>query len=227
MAATIGGSAMSDSEDEQLPSEPIAFARLEYGRPAGRVGKSPLAILAWLIAGILAFLILGSTLIPSLNRARQAENCTLSRLNLKQIGVALQMYANDHNHQFPDSLSTILATGNITADVFMNPGGSGAYATGPTTQALLADFVKPGRCDYLYFGAGLFDTGDPATITACEATGSQTWSGMNVLFLDGHVEFVDQPAAQQLRAALASGGPVAWTSTGGITRPATQRTTRP
>jgi len=133
----------------------------------------------------------------------------------------MQMYANDHNHQFPDSMSTMLAKEYLaTADVFVNPGGNDYRAAGATTQAMLVDFAKPGRCSYLYFGCGLLDTGDPTTVVACEAPGSQPWAvmGMNVLFRDGHVEFVSEPAAQQIRAALAS-GPVAWTSTGGTTRP--------
>jgi len=217
---------MSDSEREKPPGEPMEFARLEYARPAVRASKSPLMILAWVILGTLAFLFLVSGLFQPIGRPRAAAMRIKSASNLKQIGLAMQMYANDHNHQFPDSMTTILANEDLTSDVFVSPSSNDTRARGPTTQAMLADFAKPGRCSYLYFGAGMLDIGDPMTVTACEAPVGSTPSGMNVLFLDGHVEFVPQPAAQQIRAALVS-GPVAWTSMGGTTQPTSQPTTPP
>jgi prepilin-type processing-associated H-X9-DG protein len=147
-----------------------------------------------------------------------------SAVNLKQIGLAMQVYANAHNHELPDSLSALLANQALTPQSFVSPLSGDTPAAGPTTQAVLADFAKPGHCSYLYFGAGLSDSGDPTTVTACEG---QSYRGaMNVLFLDGHVELVSNPAAQQLRAALGA-APVAWTSGGGTTRPAVWATTHP
>jgi prepilin-type processing-associated H-X9-DG protein len=184
-------------------------------------------ILLWVVVGMLASGFLIFILLPSLKHPRPTSERAKSASNLRQIGLAMQMYANDHNHQFPDSMSTMLAKEYLaTADVFVNPGSNDTRAAGPTTQAMLADFAKPGHCSYFYFGAGLLDTGDPTTVTACEAPVGSTSSGMNVLFLDGHVQFVDQKTAQQIRAALAS-GPVAWTSTAGPTRPTSQPTPRP
>jgi prepilin-type processing-associated H-X9-DG protein len=165
-----------------------------------------------------------SVLLPSRSQRGYSPRLA-SATNLKQIGLAMYMYANEHNHLFPDSLSTVLATEDLTSEVFVSPMTNDTRANGATTQAVVADFAKPGHCSYLYFAAGLSDTDDPATVAACEAPRPNE-PGMNVLFLDGHVEFVANPAAQQLRAALAV-GPVAWTSTGGITRPPTQPTTGP
>jgi prepilin-type processing-associated H-X9-DG protein len=217
---------MSDSEREKPPANPMEFARLEYARPSAPAGKSVPLILTRIVLGILAFGFLVSLFLPSIGRPRAAANRIKSASNLKQIGLAMQMYANDHNHQFPDSMSTILANEDLTPDVFVSPSSNDTRAEGPTTQAMLTDFAKPGRCSYLYFGTGLLDTGDPTTVTACEAPVGSTPSGMNVLFLDGHVEFVPEPAAQQILAALAVGR-FAWTSVGGTTRPTSQPTTRP
>jgi prepilin-type processing-associated H-X9-DG protein len=219
---------MSDSEREKPPGEPMEFARLEYARAGKRKPTGVPNIIAWPIIGLFLAALALTLLIRSQNHpySRDVSNRVKSAINLKQIGLAMQMYANDHNHQFPDSMSTILANEDLTPDVFVNPSSNDTRADGPTTQAVLADFAKLGRCSYLYFGTGLFDTGDPTTVTACEAPVGSTPSGMNVLFLDGHVEFVDQKTAQQIRAALAV-GPVAWTSVGGTTRPTSQPMTQP
>jgi prepilin-type processing-associated H-X9-DG protein len=217
---------MNESGNNPPPADSSASEPLEYARPTAPAGKSARVIVMWAIVGTLAFAFLVSILLPALNSRQPPSNRLVSASNLKQIGLAMIMYANEHHGEFPDSMRTILANEDLTPDVFVNPGGSDNRAAGPTTQAMLADFAKPGRCSYLYFGRGLLDTGDPTTVVACEAPGSQRWTGMNVLFLDGHVEFVDQKAAQQIRVALAS-GPVAWTSTGGTTRPTSQPTTKP
>jgi len=219
---------MSEFGNNPPPSDSSASEPLEEARPTALAGKSARVIVIWAIVGTLVFAFIGSILLPALNSRQSPPYRLLSASNLKQIGLAMIMYAKEHNHQFPDSMTTILANEDLTPDVFVNPGGSDNRAVGPTTQAMLADFAKPGRCSYLYFGAGLFSMGDPTTVVACEAPGSQAWAGMgmNVLFLDGHVEFVTQPAARQIRVALAA-GPVAWTGTGGTTRPTSQPTTHP
>jgi prepilin-type processing-associated H-X9-DG protein len=197
---------------------------LEYARPIERRRKSIGWIVGWTIAGLLAVFLAITIFLPS-GASRMQSPRVISASNLKQIGLAMFLYANDHHDAFPDSLSTILATEDLTPGVFVSPLSNDTPATGPTTQATLAVFATPEHCSYLYFGAGLSSTGDPSTVTACEVPQPNA-TGMNVFFLDGHVEFVPDPAAQQLRAALAA-GPVAWASAGGITRPATQPTTGP
>ena len=181
------------------------------------------------VAGTICLLLvaawIGRMFVPSINRSRSTGNRIESASHLRQIGLAMLMYANAHNHAFPDSLATILAIGDLVPETFVAPLGNDTPARSPTTQAVLADFAKPGHCSYLYFGAGLSDFGDPHTVVAYEAP-RPTEPGMYVLFLDDHVEFVGNPIAQQLRAALAA-GPVAWPATGGITRPATHPTTEP
>lgn len=162
----------------------------------------------------------GREIVTRTRRARSAQQ-------LSALGMAVQFYSNGNREgQFPDSLSTLMIEESIPPEVFVYPGGSDTPASGATWQVQQADFARPGHCSYLYFGAGLSNAGDSNTVVACERSISETASGMNVLFLDGHVEYVTGAACQQLRAALAS-GPVAWTSTGGIRRPATLPTTRP
>ncbi|MEM8875327.1 MAG: DUF1559 domain-containing protein [Planctomycetota bacterium] len=51
------------------------------------------------VIGIIALLI--SILLPSLSRARSAANATVCASNMRQLGVALTMYANDYDLELP------------------------------------------------------------------------------------------------------------------------------
>jgi len=215
---------MGESDNDAASGDASDSPRVEYARPMER-RRATRDIVTGTICLLFVTMGIAGMFVPSISRCRPAANRIKSAFNLKQIGMEMEMYANAHNHEYPESLVAILAIGDLTPETFVSPLGNDTPATGPATQAVLADFTKPGRCSYLYFGAGLSDTGDPNTVTAHEVP-QPNEPGMDVLFLDGHVEFVPNPAAQQLRAALAA-GPVAWTSTGGITRPATQPTTGP
>jgi prepilin-type processing-associated H-X9-DG protein len=211
-----------DPSKLSTPSNSQPPVRLDYAQQDD--GKRPRKLVSIVFWGFL-FALLIAAIIPSLRYPHPSSSRFKSASNLKQIGIAIQMYANDHNHHFPDSMRELLIGDYLTPSTFVEGSQGSTVAQGPTTRAMLADFAKPGHCSYLYFGAALSTADDPRTVVACEAPGSQRWQGINLLFADGHVEFVDAPAAMQLRAALAK-GPVAWTSAGAITRPATQPATR-
>ncbi|MGA2233603.1 MAG: DUF1559 domain-containing protein, partial [Tepidisphaeraceae bacterium] len=51
------------------------------------------------VIGIIALLI--SILLPSLNKARETANKVKCANNLKQIGIAIQLYANDNKGAYP------------------------------------------------------------------------------------------------------------------------------
>jgi prepilin-type N-terminal cleavage/methylation domain-containing protein/prepilin-type processing-associated H-X9-DG protein len=53
------------------------------------------------VVGIIALLI--AILLPSLNKVRVASKRTVSASRMRQIGVALEMYANDHKGLFPET----------------------------------------------------------------------------------------------------------------------------
>jgi prepilin-type N-terminal cleavage/methylation domain-containing protein len=77
------------------------------------------------VIGIIAVLI--SILLPALNRARAAGQSSVCLSNLRQVGVAFRMYANDHNDWFPAYMGRTLEepftryrTMNTWPDVLMD-----------------------------------------------------------------------------------------------------------
>ncbi|HTW95304.1 MAG TPA: DUF1559 domain-containing protein [Tepidisphaeraceae bacterium] len=68
------------------------------------------------VIGIIALLI--SILLPSLNRARETANRVKCASNLKQIGEALLMYANDNNGDYP----RVIYSPGTTTTSGANPG---------------------------------------------------------------------------------------------------------
>src|SRR5688572_7720411 len=79
------------------------------------------------VIGIIALLI--SILLPSLNRARETANRVKCASNLKQIGLALLLYANENKGNYPRTLynptaAPTAATGKQSNDPFINAGGA-------------------------------------------------------------------------------------------------------
>ncbi len=85
-----------------------ALDRLTPQARAARAGFSLVELLV--VIGIIAVLI--GTLLPSLNKARAAANAVACLSNLKQVGNALQIYANENRgYLFPVGPAPILADG--------------------------------------------------------------------------------------------------------------------
>src|SRR5690554_7273603 len=81
------------------------------------------------VIGIIALLI--SILLPSLNRARETANRVKCASNLRQIGQAMLLYANENRQQWPRTL-TDTSTGEV--DQF-----TGAADNDPFTGTNVAD----------------------------------------------------------------------------------------
>ena len=159
-----------------------------------RVGGKGLAI-AGLVLGIVATIfilpLLISILLPSLNRAREAGNRVKCASNLRQLGLAAMMYANENKGAYPPDLPTLYkADGQLDPHVLICPATTHTAATGTPSFQLGKDL------SYVYVGNGLTITAPMNAVVAYEQPADHTpgqkgpRSAGNVLFADGHVEFV-------------------------------------
>jgi prepilin-type processing-associated H-X9-DG protein len=166
----------------------------------------------WLLIIFLSLIVVGlfwTTLIPSLSYPRATAARVRSASNLREIGQAILLYSNDHQGRYPDSFATILLNEDVTSEVFVSPSRNETPAIGPTTQAIANQLSATGHVSYIYLGRGLStNTVTPNTIVAYEKILNSS-SATNMLFGDGHVEFVDPPTTAKILArALAGNFPV-------------------
>jgi hypothetical protein len=138
---------------------------------------------------------------PLFRRTSRA-NRVLCASHLRQIGLACLMYANDHDGRFPDDFKTVLLNEDITTEVFVCPATSDERAIDTTPEATANALEKAGHCSYLYFGKGLTDKANAATVLAIEPLQNHHDDGINVLYTDDHVEWLDRPAAGELLLKL-------------------------
>ena len=94
-------------------------------RPAPRAVSSVLVGIVFAII-VLALLVDGWPGLPARPSAHRAK-CSN---NLRQIGLACSMYANDFGHVFPDSLHLLMTSESLAAEVFVCPSSTDSVATG-------------------------------------------------------------------------------------------------
>ena len=190
------------------PATPLGYSPPP---PAGSSTRKVLIIVLACVLGIgLLFCVcLSSVLVPSLGRARDQANRVKCASNLRQIGQAVLLFANEHNGNFPDSAEQLLAHADLTSDVFVCPSSSDTPAPGADSKTRANNLTRGGHLSYVYVGKGLSAvTGPGATgkaVVAYEPLSNHSNGGINVLFADGHVEFFNAPQAQRIIADLQAG----------------------
>ena len=149
------------------------------------------------------------TILPALTRARENARRAQSMNHLRQLGVGLLMYANEHEGQLPPTLSALFPETIPSTDVFFSPRSTRPHpevmAQAIETQRQVID----AQGDYVYAAGGMKATAmEPshATPVAWEDPRFHQ-AGISILYGDGHVEYVSYPLAyERINAAPANGG---------------------
>jgi prepilin-type processing-associated H-X9-DG protein len=140
-----------------------------------------------------------AVLLPATNRARETANRVKCASNMRQIGQGILLYANDHKGKYPDNLGQLVVAEDLTAQVFVCPSGSKNVPMdiirAPKDQQ--GDWVNQ-HSDYIYLGAGKKNSIAADVITLYEKSQDHGNAGMNLLFGDGHVEFMTMPVAWKM-----------------------------
>lgn len=165
-----------------------------------------------LLVVIAIIAILAAMLLPALARAREQARRANCISNLKQMGLACHMYAQDYSELFPRSAGTaaadltILITGNyITATkTYICPSSSDKATTASpwlnaTSQSLSYAYAMDCTESDVVDTALMIDKSDTSTaiwtagLSGGKLTGATNHSGgegVNALYMDGHVSWI-------------------------------------
>ena len=113
---------------------------------------------------------------PIWTRPGRLPKPTVDASNLRAIGQSCYVYANDNEGLFPLDLQMLIDGGMLAGNQLINPSSGNLE----------------GACDY-YFVLGLTDADPGDWIIAYSDPQFHNWEGANILYLDGRVEFVEEP----------------------------------
>jgi prepilin-type processing-associated H-X9-DG protein len=122
--------------------------------------------------------VLGVVLIPALFRAREEARKSACLGNLKQIGLAMAIYANDHDDNYPPTLNDLMPKYLTDEGLFHCPSD------------------RSDKPSYLYVPG--FTAKDRAMAMVVIERGGIHAHGRHVLFVDGHVWFRREADFQDL-----------------------------
>ncbi len=139
-----------------------------------------------------------SILLPALNSARERAQRIKCGSNLRQIGVSVMIYATDNGGKYPPDLGTLVTATDLPAGVFVCPSGNTPPPPPGMKPADAAAWVNA-HSDYIYLGAGKKNGAIGGNdVLAYEKPGAHGGQGMEVLYGDGHVDWVTAAQSQQL-----------------------------
>ena len=147
-----------------------------------------------------------SIMLPALNKAREQANRVKSASNLRQIGLGALMYADKQNGSLPPDLGTLFNSEDLPPAILINPRGKNSLPPniGSMSKEQLKQWADQSS-DYMWFGSGKKNTDGANVLIASEKPEGMS-DGVNMLFGDGHVEFVAPISEAENRIRQAESG---------------------
>jgi len=153
------------------------------------------------IISIVAWVLLTAAAVPTTIKARRQAQRVQCMSQMRSIGQAVMIYANTNRGFLPPTLDELAKAKTIPAGLFTCPACDGD----PTKPA--ASSGAYGTYSYVYLGAGrkLTSIRRPSQEPLLfEPMTNHTDPGINVLFFDGHVEFLGGNAGAAMAAKLSA-----------------------
>jgi prepilin-type processing-associated H-X9-DG protein len=172
---------------------------------AGGIGKARAGVVLGVIS-LVVWTIALLSLPPAVIKARRAAMYVQCASQLRQIGMAAQMYAVQNRGFLPATLDDLVTPSFIPAQLLICPAANGDASKPPASRG------KFGNYSYVYLGVGrrIQSIPSPAnTPLAYEPPTNHAGDRgeINVVYVDGHVELLTGPAAQLVRALAPSSSP--------------------
>ena len=155
-------------------------------------------ILPVIVIPVVALLL--AIFMPALGKVKVLSERLVCGTNMKQMAVAMNIYAFDYNDKYPTGpqwCDLLITHADVSAKSFVCPSGE----PGQSHYALNANAVKLGSAAppdmVLMFecGPGWNQVGGPELLTTEHHQGD----GCNIMFVDGHVDYVKTVGLSSLR----------------------------
>jgi hypothetical protein len=187
--------------------------QLDYQNPADRLArrrKPWRKVIVWSAAALGALVLLALFLMPTFGRMREPAKRICCASNLRQIGQAALLYANENGGHLPPDLPTLFATQDIIPELLVCPSSDVNKATGATTRQVTSSLLAGDHISYAWTGAGLTINTPADVILAFDLErhvpkDTATTTGINVLLADGSATFVNDATAKAIWAHFVSG----------------------
>jgi prepilin-type processing-associated H-X9-DG protein len=140
-----------------------------------------------------SFLVIGFPVVwsgPGLYRAHKQANEAKCVANMTAIWKEISDYRAESDRRFPSSLTVLAERSSMPTDVFVCPDSDDTPAKSP------AELESGGHCSYRYFGRGETDVAATDLVLAEEEDNHD--SGVNLLFGDGHVQWLPLATAKPI-----------------------------
>ncbi len=163
-------------------------------------GSTTLATGDLAMVGVGQQALLASIMLPSLNRSRETANRVKCASNMRQIGQATLLYCNENRQRMPGDQGILLKTQDLGVEVFLCPSSMNdipAEARGGNVDKMAA-WVNENSSYVWLAPAGISANINPETVILHEQFDNHDGDGMNLLFGDGHVEFMRMEQAEKL-----------------------------